>query len=362
MTEDEASDARGERLLDQVAEVAESVLWPAAQRVDQADAIPRGHFEALAGTGAFGLAAPRPLGGCGVGRVTAGAVFRRLGGACGATAFSFAQHHGVVGALVTTPNEALRRRWLGPLCRGTLAGTAYAHVRRPGAGPLRATRRPGGWRFDGVAPWVTSWGRAEVFSVAAVSADGELVWALLPTDAGMVPSDPLDLVVFGATGSVRLELAGSDVADAAVLVVDDLARWRVGDRPMAARPNPMALGIGDRAIALVAATDPEVAAVLEVDQEDLAARAERATGGIGTAVPEDGDALVGTLAALRAEVVLAAQRLAAGAMAAAGGRGAELAHPAQRLGREALFYVIQAQSGEGRLATLAAVADARGPG
>ncbi|MFV0260556.1 MAG: acyl-CoA dehydrogenase family protein, partial [Acidimicrobiales bacterium] len=280
MTGDDPSAAREARLLDQVAEVAESVLWPTAQQIDQAAAIPRSHFAALAATGAFGLAAPRSRGGLGVGPAVARRVLRVLGGACGATAFAFAQHHGAVGALVTTPNDDLRRRWLGPLCRDVLAGTAYAHVRRPGSGPLRAHRRAGGWRFDGVAPWVTSWGRAEAFSVAAVGDEGELVWALLPTDAGMLPSSPLDLVVFGATGTVRLEFDGVDVADEAVLAVDDLARWRAGDRPLAARPNPMAIGIGDRAVRVVAATDPEVAAVLDEAHDDLARRAELVTAGL----------------------------------------------------------------------------------
>ena len=42
-------------------------------------------------------------------------------------------------------------------------------------------------------------------------------------------------------------------------------------------------------------------------------------------------------------------------LAAVGGRGMDLGHPAQRLAREADFYVVQAQTPDGRTATLRSV-------
>jgi hypothetical protein len=49
---------------------------------------------------------------------------------------------------------------------------------------------------------------------------------------------------------------------------------------------------------------------------------------------------------------MAVQRLCTALLAATGGAAMESGHPAQRLSREALFYVIQAQSGDGRAAML----------
>jgi hypothetical protein len=51
--------------LDPVAAVANEILWPAAQYVDQATALPWSHLEALAGLGLYGLAVPADQGwGC----------------------------------------------------------------------------------------------------------------------------------------------------------------------------------------------------------------------------------------------------------------------------------------------------------
>ena len=78
--------------------IADDVLWPRAQEVDQASSIPVEHLRTLADAGLHGLAAPAELGGLGAPPVVQRAVMRRLARGCGATAFCFAQHHGVVTA------------------------------------------------------------------------------------------------------------------------------------------------------------------------------------------------------------------------------------------------------------------------
>ncbi|MGA9276625.1 MAG: hypothetical protein WBV89_06710, partial [Ilumatobacter sp.] len=76
----------------------------------------------------------------------------------------------------------------------------------------------------------------------------------------------------------------------------------------------------------------------------------------------DDDALIAGLAAgvdlvdaasdHRAACLDHARRATTGLLAAVGGAGMDLRHPAQRLAREADFYVIQAQTTDGRAATL----------
>ena len=58
----------------------------------------------------------------------------------------------------------------------------------------------------------------------------------------------------------------------------------------------------------------------------------------------------------RAACLDLARRSTTALLAAVGGRGMDLSHPAQRLAREADFYVIQAQTSDGRAATLRSVA------
>ncbi|MEZ5408038.1 MAG: acyl-CoA dehydrogenase family protein [Acidimicrobiales bacterium] len=340
-------------LLERVADVADAVLWPAAQDVDRAPIIPRSHVDALADLGLFGQAAPPELGGLGLSPPDTRRMLRLIGSGCAATGFAFAQHQGLVGALVRTANAGLRERWLAPLCRRTLAGIAFAHVRRSGPPALTATPLDGGaWLIEGEAPWVTSWGLAEVFLVAAVAPDDRLLWFVVPgaEAPGLTASGPLALAVLSATATVRLRFDGYRVAEADVVEIVDRGPWSVGDRRAAARPNPLCLGVGDRALAQLAGAEPSAAEALRPWWEGVSARAEAAALLVDRQQGDPAD-----LAAARAESIAGVQRLTTALLAAVGGGGAILTHPAQRLAREALFYVVQAQNADGRRATLASL-------
>ncbi len=359
-----------DELVTESGRLADELLWPAALSVDRAAAIPARHYDALAELGLFSMLAPPDLGGLGFGREQVRHVLRVLGGGCGATAFAFAQHGGVVAAVAHTHNAALRDRWLVRLCGRTLGGTAFAHVRRAGAAAVRAERVDGGWRIDGLAPWATSWGTAEVFSVAATTADDQIVWFLLPVDDG-VPSSieasaPMELVTFDATQTVTLRFAGLAVPDADVLSVEPAGRWRIGDRRGAVRANPLCIGIGDRALAELATLAPDAARALEPWWRVYAGEAMSAQVEGPEPCPEPTssepappdamaaeEAAIARVAATRSSAVFATQRLTTALLAAAGGRGAGRDHVGQLLARQALFYVIQAQNDDGRTATLA---------
>jgi hypothetical protein len=68
-----------------------------------------------------------------------------------------------------------------------------------------------------------------------------------------------------------------------------------------------------------------------------------------------GDADIAVASDHRAACLDLARRSTTALLAATGGRGMDLSHPAQRLAREADFYVIQAQTVDGRAATLRSV-------
>ena len=328
------------------------VLLAAAEDTDRADALPRSHFRALSELGLYGMVVRRDDGGLGLAPSEIRRVLRRIGSGCGATAFAFAQHHGTTGAVAATDNLGLRNRWLPRLVGGSLAGIAYAHVRRPGPPVLRAEPDPsggGGWILDGEAPWVTSWGLAEVLGVAARSADGRLVWSLVPAEEGdgLSVAKRFELSVLGATATVALRFDRYRVGPDHLIDHTDFAAWADHDRHLAARPNPLCLGIGDRAIALLAEVAPERAAELAPAWEDLGRRAEEQAAAVDRRQADEA-----VVAAARAETVLATQQLTAALLAAVGGGGMERGHPAQRLHREAGFYVVQAQNAAGRKALL----------
>lgn len=347
-------------LLAAVGQLADHVLRPAALSVDRASSIPASHYDAIAELGLFSMLAPPDLGGLGFDLERVRLVLRVLGGGCGATAFAFAQHGGVVAALAQTENKRLRDRWLPALCARTLGGTAFAHVRRAGAAAVQAGRVDGGWQIDGLAPWATSWGTAEVFSVAATTASDEIVWFLLPVGAG-VPStieasEPMALLTFDATETVSLRFVDHHVADDDVLSVGSAAAWRVGDRRGAVRPNPLCVGIGDRALTELGHTAPETASELQRWWEPFALQVMNAQVVPPTTDQADREQVeereIARVAASRSSSVFATQRLTTALLAAVGGRGADRSNVAQLLAREALFYVIQAQNDDGRAATL----------
>jgi alkylation response protein AidB-like acyl-CoA dehydrogenase len=138
----------GELLADYVAKarvLADGVLFPAALAVDRSDAVPVGHFDRLADAGLYALAGPPEHGGLDTDPYAAGPVLEALAGGCLATAFVWAQHHGLVRMLNCESGPELRNRWLGPACRGRCgAGWRWPACSpgRPGCG--RNRRRAAG--------------------------------------------------------------------------------------------------------------------------------------------------------------------------------------------------------------------------
>jgi len=340
-------------VVDRAQSVADDALFPVAQDVDRGLRPLDDGLGALADAGLFGIAGPETHGGADLGAATARRTIAAVGSGCGATFFVWVQHHGVVRTLRSSPNGALVGELLAPMCAGdVIAGVAFAHLRRPGPPAIRAERLgEDGWRLDGLAPWATSWGIADWFAVAAASDDGEVVWVRVPGhEVPGLTARPLALPVFAHTGTVSLALDSFVADDAEVLAVVDLDEWRRNDRSRAAPGQPAVLGVADRAIRLLEA---------QVDTEsiDTAGRLRERLEQCWriddqvVAAPDS----IEEASAHRAACLDLARRATTALLAASGGGGMDLAHPAQRLAREADFYVIQAQTADGRSATLRSI-------
>jgi alkylation response protein AidB-like acyl-CoA dehydrogenase len=339
--------------VDRAQAVADDVLFPDAQEVDRG-VRPLGEgLRALADAGLFGLAGPRSHGGLDLGPIDARRTIAAVGSGCGATFFVWVQHHGVVRTLRTSTNDALVEQYLAPMCAGdVLAGVAFAHLRRPGAPAIRAQRASeGGWQLDGHAPWATSWGVADWFAIAAASDDGEVVWVKVPGhDTPGLRATPLALSVFAHTGTVALAFERYQAADFDVISVADLDDWRLTDRRQAAIGQPAVLGVAQRAVQLLGERgDADAVDAAGRLGDQLAALWQRDAELIGA-----GDS-VESMSEHRAACLDLARRTTTALLASTGGVGMDLANPAQRLAREADFYVIQAQTADGRRAVLRSV-------
>ncbi len=337
-------------------ELADRVLRPQAERADT-EGVRRDVVDEVARAGLLGLDGPRAYGGAAAPAPVRREVTELLAGADGSTWFVTTQHSYPVQRLSVSDNVALKERHLRALCAGELlAGIAIAHVRRTGEPAVLATPVPGGWRFDGAVGWATSWGLADLLLLAGLTRDGQLVQVLVPATAqpGLTAGPPMRLAAMQGTRTVTLELDGFEVATADVVEVSRAATWLEADRVKTANATPASFGllheVLDRLQATAARRGDDIAAGLARDLADEGAELRRAAYALVDHVPAPEQ--VEDRLALRAAVLELVVRAATALVTATGGSAMSLDAAPQRLAREALFQLVQAQTAPVREATL----------
>ncbi|MGW5093965.1 acyl-CoA dehydrogenase family protein [Streptomyces nodosus] len=338
-------------LLDRALRLAQDLLVPNAERVDQ-EGVPMSHVEAVKRSGLLGMSAPVECGGSGAPAAVVRRTAEILAGACCSTWFVQTQHHTPV--LTLTKSELpVRERLLGPLARGELlSGVAYAHIRRYPRTPVRVTRERGGLRFDGTVPWYTGWGLNDVMLLAGVTDTGEALFAFAEAreQPGLRASEPLRLAALTAARTVSLQLDGLRLPEEAVALCSPYEQWAAGDRSKTVSTSPAVFGITEAALGLL-------------DEEDavpLRARLEEVRGGAyalaDRAAPHEH---LEERLALRIEAYDLMRTATTAAVVTGGGRALLLSARAQRLAREALFLLVQGQTAESQRAHLDALTGRR---
>ena len=331
--------------------LAEQVLRPHAEWVDQ-HLVPRTHLDALSQAGLLGVTAPAELGGGGAPAAVGRAVAETLAGACGATWFVWTQ----LALPLSTMVRAQHPR-AGELASGTLlSGVAVAHLRRPGPPAVTATPVASGWRLDGHVGWMTGWGLCQVFVLFALTAAGQVVSVLVEAkdQPGLTSSAPMRLAAMAATSTVVLDLDGLLVGPEAVVEVVDAAVWQAADSVKTVNASPHNFGLQRETTRLLALA-------AESHEDPTAAR-------LATRLAEQGEQLRDTAYALidevpageqldvrlavRAQTLDLVMRSATALVAATGGSAMALDAAPQRLAREAMFQVVQAQTAPVREASL----------
>lgn len=332
-------------LLAAATRLAHDRLAPGAAEVDRCG-VRRADLDAMGAAGLLGAAlAPA---------ATFRAVQEVLAGADASTWFVQAQHHYPVRLLAAATSPGLVEVREDLVAGRRVAGVAFSHLRRWPARPVEVTRVDGGWRYDGLVPWFTGWGLNDVLALGGVTADGEVVFGLVPAreSAWLQPTASLQLAAMSAAGTVQLRVAGLVVPDDLVITRLPIQDWRAADVRATAALNPAVLGVAQAATdrlsalgderGLAAASD--LAPVLAARLADVRTRAY--------ALADDPGSSAEAALAVRAQGQRLCLDATAALVTASGGSAMALADPAQRWAREALFLVVQGQTLPSREALL----------
>ena len=312
--------------------------------LDHADAWPNEQLEACGDCGVFAWFMPREWGGLGWSEVELLRGYLRLSKACLTTAFVLTQRVAAVSRIVACEKASLQRELLPRLLTAETFATvgishlttSHRHVARP---ILTATPHSTGFVLEGFSPWVTGANQAETIVVGATLTDGRQLLAAVDTKSTGVRIRPAErLVALSASQTGRVDFQQVEVPLDRVLAgpVESVMKHGLAAGTGGLTTSTLAIGLADRALEILSQEaerradlePPTVALREEWDalRDDLLALAE--------------DRPVCTAETIRQRANDLALRASQAALMATKGAGFVASHPAGRLCREALFFLV----------------------
>ncbi len=294
-------------------QLAEDVLFPAANELDALPVLPRERLDLLADLGWYGLSSPSS----GLDLASAAPILEAFAGGCLTTTFVWMQHLGTPPACAFGPEHL--RPWVEPLASGARRSTVAFGGLLPSA-PLRARQEGDDWIVDGVAPWVSGWGLGDLIHVAARTPDDDVVWLLVDAPSPGISAQPLRLLAVNASATVTLSFDGVRVEGARQTSRFPWTEWPARDAAGLRTNGSLALGVAGRCCRLIGPSP--------LDDELVARRAQLDAG-----TPE-------TMPAARAAAATFAVQAAAALVAHEGSGSVVAGTHAERLSREATLLLV----------------------
>ncbi len=268
-----------------------------------------------------------------------------LGQACLTTAFVITQRVGAARRIAGATTGSAKERLLAPLLRGEIFATvgishlttSRQHLQRP---VLRAIAEGGGYRLEGMSPWVTGAPKADWLVVGAVTEDGQQILAAVPTDQPGVETPPgVRLVALTAsqTGPVHFYNVFVPADDVLAGPADDVMGRGKGASTGGLQTSALAVGLAGAAVGYLekeAAKRPN----LRTPADALRDQWEETHDRLLALASREADAQ--EKGSLRQEANSLVLRATQAALGAAKGAGYVWSHPAGRWCREALFFLV----------------------
>ncbi|MFQ5429360.1 MAG: acyl-CoA dehydrogenase family protein [Phycisphaerae bacterium] len=331
-----------------------------ATHYDMLGAWPATSIDRLEEAGAWTWIIPKQYGGMALGPADQITAYEAVAAGCMSSLLILTQRDGACELIAASDNESLKAELLPKLARNeimTSVGISQITTSRQGGKPaLTATPEGANYRLHGFMPWVTGAAKCDFLVTGAVLPDGRRILAAVPTDAMGVQIDPpMKLMALEASQT-------SEVHCRKVLLSEHHILQGPADRVLARRSAVKPLVVAAAGVGLAGAmvlTMVERAAGLKGRlgeiAEDLVARYEAVRERLykharqlvepGAEIPRD---------EIRVAVNDLLMRLAVATLTYAKGSGFIRQRDAQRLAREAMFFLVWSATEEVRIQTLEA--------
>lgn len=347
-----------EPIVDLAIAYLQSEVKSQAQAIDEDPEALELALSGLCDRGLMALRRPAEFGGPGINESEFRRFQEEVARVSGALAFLQTQHQSAVSMISKSDNRALQESYLPSMHDGTkLMGIGFSQLRRSGPPIMRASRVEGGYRLEGSVPWITGWTFFPEFLVGATLPEGECVFGVIPLarvsngDSRIELSPTMRLAAMESAMTVSATIQNYFLPDERVAFIKPAEWIRNNDMINVTLQGHFALGCARAGLDVLkdASTSkplPFLTGAWEaLDRELEACRAAiTATSPSETAEPER--------LRLRAWAIDLAVRCAHAGVTASSGAANSLAHPAQRVYREALVFTVSAQTANIMEATL----------
>jgi alkylation response protein AidB-like acyl-CoA dehydrogenase len=308
-----------------------------ATALDRSGGWPEEDLAELAGVGASRWFVPVEFGGEGLDALELHLRYEAIASASLSAALIISQRDSAVGMIAGSGNERVRQQLLPALARNEIFATiGISHLTTSRQGGLAARGDGTDYVLRGAIPWCTGAGKAKVIVAGAVCEDGRQILFALPTDSpGVKIHSPMELVALRSTWTARVELEDVRLEGKNVLRGPVAKAMAGSSKGIPLGQTFLAFGLCRGTLELMAMEGSQRARAMHARFAGQLEALHAEVLEIAKGKPEEN-----TGPGLRAACNDLALRATQGLVTLQKGSSLLLDHPAQRLAREAMFFLV----------------------
>ena len=321
-------------------------LRDSAGRLEGPDAWPAEQLDWLSENDVLRWTVPEQFGGLGLVRRDLATGYEVLGSSCLNTTFVLTQRNAAIARIGLSDNEGLKRRLLSSLCTSeafATVGISHLTTSRQHLDPaVTANETSEGFELTGTVPWVTGARYASHIVTGATLPDGRQVLLVLDTTTdGVSVGESGKLLALNATHTSSVKLERALVAHSEVLSGPIEGVMRQGKAIGAGSLTTSSLALGHaygalRNLELEAERRPDLVETTAPLLSELKSVRDDMYAGIDK-TRDDASVSAESVRQRANSLVL---RSTQAYLAASKGAGFSKGHPAERLVREAMFFLV----------------------